>query len=202
MWKEIALADIHRHLLNIAEHLWGPNSGCEHSETMGGAFQQWQQWCERQATFQVALHSCQLSWISWKLDKPSTLTTTLQRWLSWRPKFSESGQRRRQPFSGNTILPGPIPVWRPWSTLQSLTGLSYHTHHIVQIWLRLPSVQTDESWTMQAPFSWLWCHHRSFEKVGCLRWCRFLLAQHVGSCSSLAKMHSQVVVTVWNDSVL
>jgi len=26
-----------------AEHLWRPNSECEHSEAVGGAFQQWQQ---------------------------------------------------------------------------------------------------------------------------------------------------------------
>ena len=28
----------------LAEHLCRPNSGCEHSEMVGGAFQQWQQW--------------------------------------------------------------------------------------------------------------------------------------------------------------
>jgi len=45
--------------------------------------------------------------------KPSTLTATLRRRLSWRLEFPESGQRRRQPFSCNTITPGPIPVLRP-----------------------------------------------------------------------------------------
>ena len=36
----------HWHSLMLAEHLWRPNSGCEHSEVVGGAFQQWwqQQW--------------------------------------------------------------------------------------------------------------------------------------------------------------
>ena len=32
------------HSLTLAECLWRPNSGCEHSEAVGGAFQQWQQW--------------------------------------------------------------------------------------------------------------------------------------------------------------
>ena len=27
----------------LTECLWRPNSGCEHSEAVGGAFQQWQQ---------------------------------------------------------------------------------------------------------------------------------------------------------------
>ena len=42
----------------LPEHLWRPNSGCEHSEALGGAFQQWQQWQERHAMFQMATHSC------------------------------------------------------------------------------------------------------------------------------------------------
>ena len=35
----------------LAEHLWRPNSGCEHSEAGSGTFQQWWQQRERQATF-------------------------------------------------------------------------------------------------------------------------------------------------------
>jgi hypothetical protein len=69
-------------------------------------------------------------WISWNPDKPSNLTTTSRRWISWRPEFSESGQRSKQPFYCNTITLGPIPVWRPWGKLQSFAGLSYHTHRI------------------------------------------------------------------------
>ena len=34
----------HQHSVMLAEHLWRTNSGCEHSEPVGGAFQQWQQW--------------------------------------------------------------------------------------------------------------------------------------------------------------
>ena len=34
----------HWHPSMRAEHLWISNSGCEHSEVMGGAFQQWWQW--------------------------------------------------------------------------------------------------------------------------------------------------------------
>ena len=39
--------DTYWHLSVLAEHLWRANSGCEHSEVVGGAFQQWQQRCER-----------------------------------------------------------------------------------------------------------------------------------------------------------
>ena len=34
----------HWHSSTLAEGLWSPNSGCEHSEAVGGAFQQWWQW--------------------------------------------------------------------------------------------------------------------------------------------------------------
>jgi hypothetical protein len=90
------------HSSTLAERLWRPSSGWEHSEAMGGAFQQWLQWRERLATFRVALHIYQLSWISWNPDKLSTLTATSRRWLSWRI--------RRQPFCCNTITVGLIPV--------------------------------------------------------------------------------------------
>ena len=60
--------------------------------------------------------------------------------LSRRLEFPESGQRRGQPFSCNEITPGPIPVWRPWSTLPILAGLSYHIHRIVRIWRLLTSI--------------------------------------------------------------
>ena len=33
----------HWHLLTVAQHLWRSGSGCEHSEALGGVFQQWQQ---------------------------------------------------------------------------------------------------------------------------------------------------------------
>ena len=32
------------HSGTLAEHGWRPSSGCEHSEAVGGAFQQWWQW--------------------------------------------------------------------------------------------------------------------------------------------------------------
>ena len=47
----------HWHSLMLAEHLWRPNSGCEHSEAVGATFQQWQQWYERRAAFWTAMHS-------------------------------------------------------------------------------------------------------------------------------------------------
>jgi len=34
----------HWHSSTLAEHLWRPESGCEHSEVLSGAFQQWRQW--------------------------------------------------------------------------------------------------------------------------------------------------------------
>ena len=42
---------IHWHSSMLVECLWRPNSGCEHSEAVVGAFQQWWQQCERQAMF-------------------------------------------------------------------------------------------------------------------------------------------------------
>ena len=44
------------HSSTHSEHLW---SGWEHSEVVGGAFQQWWQWCERQS--QILDSSAQLS---------------------------------------------------------------------------------------------------------------------------------------------
>ena len=52
----------HWQSLILAEHLWRSNSGCEHSQAASAAFQQWQQQGERQATFQMATHSCHLRW--------------------------------------------------------------------------------------------------------------------------------------------
>ena len=71
-----------------------------------------------------------LFWISWNLDKPSTLTATSWYWLSWRlklPKLAREGDN----FSFTTH--DFIPVWRPWSILLVLAGLSGHTHNIVWI---------------------------------------------------------------------
>ena len=112
--------------------------------------------------------------------------------LSWRLEFPESGQRRRQPFSCNTITPGPIPVWRPWSTLSVLAGLLYNTYHIVQTWHLLTSICSGQ-WKMDCAGNIFLATMPSYERetVGHLRWCRFLRAQHAGSCSSLAKVHNQ-----------
>ena len=43
----------HWHSLTLAEHLWGPST-----EVVGGVFQQWWQQCEKQAMFQLSMHSC------------------------------------------------------------------------------------------------------------------------------------------------
>ena len=45
----------HWHSSMLAECLGRPNSGCEHSEVVGGVFQQWQQQHERQAMFQMVM---------------------------------------------------------------------------------------------------------------------------------------------------
>ena len=50
-WKKCT----HWHSMMLAEYLWRPNSGCKYNEVLHGAFQQWWQWCEGQATFQVPM---------------------------------------------------------------------------------------------------------------------------------------------------
>ena len=57
------------HLLMLAECLWRLKHGFEHSRVVDGVFQQWQQQCERQATFRTAMQivtsvSCRLSFIT------------------------------------------------------------------------------------------------------------------------------------------
>ena len=42
----------------LAEYLWGPNNGCEHSEVVGGVFQQWT------ATL-GHLHRCRFLWVQY-----------------------------------------------------------------------------------------------------------------------------------------
>ena len=70
-------------------------------------------------------------WISWNPDKPSTLTTTAWCWADG--SNFQSGQRRRQPFSCNTVTPGPILVWGLQSTLPILAGQSHLTHCMIRI---------------------------------------------------------------------
>jgi hypothetical protein len=112
--------------------------------------------------------------------------------LSWRLEFPDPGQRRRQPFSCNMITPGPIRVWRPWSILQILAGLSYHTHRIVRIWHLLTSICSG-GWNMDCvsniflammPLYELW-------NSGPPLLVQIFTSAHAGSCSSLAKVHSQ-----------
>jgi hypothetical protein len=107
-------------------------------------------------------------------------------------RISRVRPEKKATFLLQTITPGLIPVWRPWSTLQSLARLSCHTHQIVRI-LRLltSSVRTGVRWTTRATVFWQRSSHRRCGKVGRLRWCKLLQAQHAGSCSSLAKMHIQ-----------
>ena len=47
----------HWHSSTLGEHLRRPNSGCEHTEAVGAAFQQWWRQYERQAMFQTVMQS-------------------------------------------------------------------------------------------------------------------------------------------------
>jgi len=47
----------HWHSLTLAECFWRPNSGCEHSEVVGGTFLPWWPWHERQTMFWMVMHS-------------------------------------------------------------------------------------------------------------------------------------------------
>ena len=58
---------INWHSLTFAELSWRPNSGCEHSEAVGGAFQEWWQGQERQAMLSHneinSISICSSTWI-------------------------------------------------------------------------------------------------------------------------------------------
>jgi len=66
------------HLLTFTdacEHLWRPTSGCELSEVVGGAFQQWSQWVTSAGAglykhgMQALVHcwcKCRTMWLCWK----------------------------------------------------------------------------------------------------------------------------------------
>ena len=99
---------------------WSGEMWIPHQRKSSRCCPQWVNWC----ALSFGIGKGWSFWISFNPDKPSTLIATSQHWLSWRLEFPESGQRRRQPFSCNTITPGPIPVWRPWCTLSILVGLS------------------------------------------------------------------------------
>jgi len=122
---------------------WIDDMWIPHGRKSSRCCPQWVKWC----ALSFGIGNGWSFWISLNPDKPSSLTATLRRWLSWRLEFPESGQRRRQPFSCNTITPGPIPVWRPWSTLSSLARLWYCTYHIVHI-LRLLTSICSGRWKM------------------------------------------------------
>jgi len=49
----------HWYSSTLAEYLLRQNSGCEHSEAMGGMIQQWWQQCKRQCTSWMAIYCCQ-----------------------------------------------------------------------------------------------------------------------------------------------
>jgi len=114
----------------------------------------------------------------WNPDKPSTLTSTSPYWLSWRLKLPKSGQRRQQPFSCNMITPSLIPAWRSWSALPIFTGLSYHTHHTVQIW-HLQNYICSGRWKMNCMGNILLATTSSQQLWNSRspHWCRFFMSK-------------------------
>ena len=87
VWNWIPLCrknGTHWHSLMLAECFWRPNSRREHSEAVGGVFQQWQQWHERQAMFWMVMHSCQTMIWSIYLSTNCWFTTgnCIQSWIS------------------------------------------------------------------------------------------------------------------------
>jgi hypothetical protein len=92
---------------------------------------------------------------------------------------AKSSQRRRQPFSCKAVMPVPMPVWRPWSALQRLAELHYHTHRIVGIWRLLTPICSGR-WLRGQSFP---DNYAVVEAVG--KWVAFagadLRTQHAGS---------------------
>jgi hypothetical protein len=174
----------HWHSLTLAERLRRPYSGREHSEEVGGAFQQWRQWYVRQATVRTALHSCGLT--NWRrFDRifrangrfttrelcPEmnigfiALETTLavveyrevcERWIHRMLTLEHRDQRLQL---CQILMDCPAAP-----TVSSGFDSSW-----------LSSVRTDGGWITWAIFSSQRHYHRSYEKVGHLCWCRFLI---------------------------
>lgn len=127
--------------------------------------------------------------------KPRTLTATLWCWLNWGLELPASGLRRRQPFSCSRKMPGPVLVIR-WLFIRSYK----HMDNLVWTVLLHPSNSLDlapsdfhlDWWKMDCirNVSVAKNCHSSCERVVHLHCCTFSQAQHMGSCSSLAKTHS------------
>jgi len=96
-----------------------------------------------------------LWWGDWRLVILPETWTNCQLWLLY---CDTECQRRWQPFSCHSIMPGSLPVWGLWSTLPVLAGLSHHTHHIDQIlYLSVPIFWANGRWTEWATFFSQWC---------------------------------------------
>jgi len=83
----------HWHSLILDEQLWRTNSGCEHSEAVGGVFQHWPQQHKRNAMFSTATHSHQSTkWgvspsaIMWFGGLQPKNITWKQQWQCWNIK--------------------------------------------------------------------------------------------------------------------
>ena len=94
----------------------------------------WVEWC----VLSFGIGKGWSFWISGNPDQPLPLTTTSQCWLSWRLEHTASGHSGRQPFSCNTIRPGPMPVRILWTMLPALAGTVLP--HLLHIWYWVPSV--------------------------------------------------------------
>jgi hypothetical protein len=134
--RKIAPVDIHQRLLNVCGdqtvdvRQWMVCFSSGISDVRGRPYTAVGSWNEERL-YQL-IHANQRI----MTREPSTLTATSRRWLNWRLEFPESGQRRRQPFSCNTLTPGLKPVWRPWRTLQILAGLAHSisAFHRLLLW--------------------------------------------------------------------
>ena len=116
--------------LMLAECLWSPNSGCENREVVGGAFQQWWQWCERQV---VSLLDFLEPGQTINSNHYITMLTELKaQTFTVRPEKTTLLLQH-----DNTKAPCQF---EDWGTLPILAGLSYHIHCTLQIWHLLTSI--------------------------------------------------------------
>ena len=82
---------------------WSGNMWIHHLRKSSRHSLQWVKWC----ALSFGIGKQWSFWFSWNPEKPSA-QATLWCWLSWRFELPESGQRRQQSFSWNTIMPGPM----------------------------------------------------------------------------------------------
>jgi hypothetical protein len=105
----------------------------------GDAFQHWWKWCERRSTFWAALHSCQLTSANRQIMAREHNTEMTEFFIVRPEKITFLLQ------NDNTR---PHTSLKTTRQLQSLAGLSYHTHRTVRIWHLLTSISSGR-WKMK-----------------------------------------------------